>query len=222
MAPFHVVRCIGAVCAAVLTALTAAGPTAADTPGETLLRPGVAVGELRLGMTLKQVRKALGAPLLVSYREQFPAQGTYVQYNFGRDTVVEVGVFTKRGATVARVVLVKSSKGARTSAGIGVGSTHKTLQRRLGARCYRQLVGDKIYAPYRDFVSCYLGKTQKTPVTHFSLVPECSLPPDRYSRICSTDKRIYRADSVTIVSLLGQSVLGGPCRFERAYRDRCG
>jgi len=210
------------ICAiAVLTSLVT-GSASAATPGQALLRPGLAIGELRLGMTLPQVRKALGDPLLVSHREQSPSRGTYVQYNFGRDTVLEVGVFRERGATTGRVVLIKDSRRARTRAGVGVGSTHSTLQKRLGARCYRQLVGSKIYAPYRDFVSCYLGRAERTPITHFSLVTECSLPPERYSRVCPTDRRVYRAASVTIVSRLGQEVIGGPCRFERAYRDRCG
>ena len=193
----------------------------ASTPHEALLRPGVAIGELRLGMTLRQVRRVLGTPLGVSYREQFPRQGTYVEYNFGRDDVVEVGILTETGSTTGRVVLIRDSRRARTRGGVGTGSRHETLQRRLGARCYRQQVGSKIYAPYRDFVVCYLGRAEQTPITLFSLVTECSLPPERYFRVCPTDRRVYRAAGVTIVSLLGQSVLGGRCRFERSYRERC-
>jgi hypothetical protein len=216
-----VVRLVGLLATGFVTALLTVGTAPAATP-ETLLRPGVAIGELRLGMTFAQVRALLGPPLLVSQREQYPARGTYVQYNFGRDAVLEVGVLTERGSTTGRVVLIQDSRRVRTRSGVGVGSTHTELQRRLGARCYRQQVGSKIYAPYRDLVVCYLGTAERMPITLFSLVTECSLPPARYTRVCPTDRRVYRAASVTIVSLLGQSVLGGPCRFERAYRDRCG
>jgi hypothetical protein len=147
--------------------------------------------------------------------------GRYVEYTFGRDSVFKVGFYREPFAKAGRAVLIKSTLPLRTTAGVGVGSTYDALRTRLGARCYRQLVGQRIYAPYRDFVVCYLGQPEQTPITSFSLIRECSLPPERYVRICPTNKRVFPAVSVTIVSKLGQSVLGGSCRFERAHLERC-
>lgn len=102
-------RFVGVIAAAILTALLTVGSLPAATPRDSLLRPGVAIGELRLGMTFRQVRTALGNPLRVSHRERYPSQGSYVQYNFGRKAVVEVGVFTERGSSTGRVVLIEDS-----------------------------------------------------------------------------------------------------------------
>jgi len=56
-------------CAGVAAAVAAAA--AATAPSVTqLIRPGVAIGKVRLGMSFAQVRRALGRPQLVNRREE--------------------------------------------------------------------------------------------------------------------------------------------------------
>ncbi len=197
------------------------GATFAAPARDSLLRPGIGAGKIRLGMTYGQVRAVLGRPLRVTDRKRYGFGREYVEYVWGLDPSWRVGV-AGEGAASARVVLISTWRPAeRTRGGVGVGSTHRTLQRRLGARCYRQRVGVAIVTTYRDFVVCYLGKPEKRPITKFELLMECTLPRDRYSVTCPNDKRRYRAAAVTIVSTLGQAILGGRCRFERAYLERC-
>jgi hypothetical protein len=165
------------------------------------------VGALRLGMTFEQVRSVLGRPAQVRDRDPY-GFGEYVQYAWGNDGAWEVGLFGRSLAT-SRVVLVSTSRPARTSQHVGVGSTHTVLQRALGARCYRQRVGPQIpdaAMPHRDFVSCWLGRPGKA-VTVFSLFTECTIPRDRYSVTCPDDTRRYRALEVSIASVLGQRIL---------------
>ena len=214
------VRVPGAVVAAGATIVLAVAPASAAPERDTLLRPGIGAGKLRLGMTLTQVRAVLGRPLRVQFRRPAGFRGEYVQYVWGLDAAWEVG-FVGRDAADSRAVLVDTSRPERTRGGVGVGSTHRTLQRRLGARCYRERVGAAIYAPHRDFVVCYLGNEGKGPITRFGLLTECTLPRDRYSVECPSDKRRYRAGDVTIVSVVGQRILAGPCGFERAHTERC-
>ena len=187
---------------------------------DALLRPGVGAGKLRLGMTFTQVRSVLGTPVRVERRERYGFRGDYVQYVWGVDEAWQVGVVGERAAT-ARVVLIHTWRPERTRAGVGVGSTHATLQRRLRARCYRQRSGPAIQTKHHDFVVCYLGRSERQPITSFGLLTECTLPRDRYSVSCPSNRRRYRAADVTIVSVLGQRILGGPCRFERAFTERC-
>ena len=198
----------------------AVAPASAAPGRDALLRPGVGAGKLRLGMTFAQVRAVLGTPARARFRQRYGFRGEYVQYVWGRDADWEVGVVGER-PTTARVVLIRTWRPERTRVGVGVGSTHVALQRRLGARCYRQLVGPAIYAPHRDFVVCYLGTEGKQPITYFGLRTECTLPRDRYSAECPSDKRRYRASDVTIVSKLGQRILGGRCGFERLHTAGC-
>jgi hypothetical protein len=187
-------------------ALTTTAATAAPPRGE-LLRPGVGVGAVRLGMTFSQVRAVLGRPSRVRDRDPY-GFGEYVQYAWGVDGAWEVGLYGRSPAS-SRVVLVSTSRSARTPQGAGVGSTHASLRRVLGARCYRQRVGPKIpdaAVPHRDFVSCWLGRPEG-PVTVFSLFTECTISRERYSVTCPDDKRRYRALEVSIASNLGQRIL---------------
>ena len=103
-----------------------------------LVRPGRGIGKVSLGMTQKQVRRALGTPV---YTRRIPR-------GFGR-TLLEMSYWldgwtvrlaTRRGAL--RVVYVETTLAReRTRDGLGVGSTRRQLQRRYPGLSCRSVPG---------------------------------------------------------------------------------
>jgi hypothetical protein len=103
-----------AVCA-VLGALAVPSASAV----EATIAPGVGIGKVKLGMTLKQVKRALGQPQLVNERE-----GAYTEYawDFGTWTV---------GLQNGRVVQISTtSRAQKTTTGVGM---RTKIERVLGA-----------------------------------------------------------------------------------------
>jgi hypothetical protein len=97
-----------------------------------VIRPGVSIGAVRLGMTLPQVRRALGPPTIVVRRESRGFGIRYVEYQWAYGTW-RVGL---RGRTDSeRVVRIGTTLSRqRTPARIGAGSNTGDVARRYGDR----------------------------------------------------------------------------------------
>ena len=116
-----------------------AGAPAAGAPDATaLIRPGVGIGKVRLGMTQPQVRRALGRHMVVNVRERrFGRLYLELAYDYSAYTV---GFFGAPGEL--RVVSVATSlRRERTRNGLGPGTSLRALRRALrGERCRRSRV----------------------------------------------------------------------------------
>lgn len=110
-------------------ALALAVSAAAAPSHDLVIRPGVGIGKVRLGMRLEQVRSAWGEPQAVTSRRSGRGARTIeLQYDFaayvvtlngprGRERVVSIGT------TIA---------GERTRDGVGVGTPEARLRRAFG------------------------------------------------------------------------------------------
>ena len=104
--------------AAVVTA--AAGSAAGATQRDALVRPGVSIGKIRLGMTFVEVRRGLGRPMFVNRRERLGFGRVYVEYAWSYAEWL-VGFQSER--RVLRVVRISTTlRNERTRDGIGVGT----------------------------------------------------------------------------------------------------
>jgi hypothetical protein len=117
----------------------AAGTPAVGAPDDAaLIRPGVGIGKVRLGMTQAQVRRALGRHTVVNVRERrFGLTYLELAYDYSAYTV---GFFGAPGKL--RVISVATSlRRERTRNGLGPGTSLRVLRRALrGERCRRRLV----------------------------------------------------------------------------------
>lgn len=94
-----------------------------------VVRPGVAVGNVQLGMTLEQVRRALGgAPRSVIRRTNFGSEGRYVEHGWEFDGPRTIYTWTvgfrstSRGGKLRVVRVGTTTPSQRTREGLGVGS----------------------------------------------------------------------------------------------------
>lgn len=167
--------------AAVVVAVGALGASAAgaEPARDALIRPGVSIGELRLGMTFDAVRTALGRHTEVVERRRLGFGSTYVEYGWSARTW-RVGLLG-RGAKAKVVKVATSIRRERTRSGVGVGSTIRALQRRLGARCWG--AHDNVRYGAR---LCYVGRRGQAK-TVFQLQRACALPPGSYY-VCPEEK----------------------------------
>lgn len=115
-----------------LVALVSAAPAAPMTGLERLIRVD-GIGKVRLGMSLPQVKKALGSPRIVLRTLRLRSGGRYVEYQWevegdlAPDTwTVGLRSATRRGAL--RVVRVSTTvRSERTREGLGVGSLPRQI-----------------------------------------------------------------------------------------------
>lgn len=97
----------------------------ASTQRDALIRPGVGIGKVRLGMTLAQVRAAWGRPYAVRIT-QLPRRGRTIelQYDFAAYIVTLAGLPRRES-----VVAVSTTLGEeRLRQGMGVGSLERRLR----------------------------------------------------------------------------------------------
>jgi hypothetical protein len=115
-----------------VAALAAAASAAGSSSSALVIRPGVSIGKVRLGMTLPAVRRILGRPDAVSRRESRGFGVRYVEYqwNFG---AWRVG-FRGRRDDLRAVRVGTTVSTQRTPAGVGVGSNTADVARRYGNR----------------------------------------------------------------------------------------
>jgi hypothetical protein len=99
---------------------------------ESTIYPGAGIGKVRLGMTLTQVKKALGPPQTVNKRAQIRGH-QYTEYGWNFSTLW-VGFLNTKG--VLHTVLVGTGlRSQKTPHGDGVGTRIETLQNREHVTC---------------------------------------------------------------------------------------
>jgi hypothetical protein len=171
---------------------------------DALIRPGVGIGKVRVGMTFAQARLGLGPrPVLVRQR-RYGFGSRYAEYAW-RGSEWTVGVVGRGGR--ARVVSVATqARRERTSGGIGVGSSEHAVRRALGARCFgkeRQfdpITGERVFVPALggdDLMWCFLGRDRKLAHTTFSLVERCRIPAPHPMK-CPAAQRVYLVFEVAV------------------------
>jgi len=115
--------------AVVVACAVIAAPSAVGSPARSVpIRVGVGIGPINLGMTEKQVRRALGRPSGVVERRVVRGQ-PYVKLQWGYGTW-DVGLLGRKGRRRVVVVLTSLER-HRTPQGLGVGSTQRQVARRL-------------------------------------------------------------------------------------------
>lgn len=121
--------------AAIVTVLACAGGASAATGPDVQERivPGQAIGKVRIGMTLKEVKAALGQPEAVIGRERRSFTRTWVEYSWDF-TTWRVGFQIYRG-TYSVVSIRSSVRGEKTTEGVGYGTLASRLQRLYRTQC---------------------------------------------------------------------------------------
>lgn len=98
--------------------------------GDIVIRPGVGIGKLRLGMAEKDARRAYAGAYVERESLTFNRERVRISYGLSGFSAVLEG---RRGS--ARVVEVETfAAGERTASGIGVGSTERRLMQAYGRR----------------------------------------------------------------------------------------
>lgn len=130
-----IVRRLPVLLAVVGIAALAAGAGTAGVSRDAVIKPGKGIGKVELGMTLPQVRRALGGPPLYSLRRiNYGARGRYVEYTWEVGSVDirtwTVGLRSTRRNGPLRVIRVGTGvPGQRTPQGLGVGSRARDIAR---------------------------------------------------------------------------------------------
>jgi hypothetical protein len=148
-----------------------------------LVRPGIGIGKLRLGMTLTQVKHVLGPNYVVNRRIPRGFGRTYVELGWDFSWW-RVGFLVQRGRYRA-VVVATQYRSERTRNGVGVGTSLATLKRKLAVHCPRW----RPHPALPGFGVCTLGLPTRRH-TAFGITSVCtrSLPvvawrcPDRWTR----------------------------------------
>lgn len=128
-----------AVLVAVVMVATAL-PAGAAVSRDALIRPGIGIGKVRLGMTPAQLRAAMGRPLAVLPRDaSFGRQAVEWQYGYGAYTVRLEG----RGTALRVAAVTTTVRTERTSQGFGVGTPESRVERAFAGRirCERLRTG---------------------------------------------------------------------------------
>jgi hypothetical protein len=158
----------------------AAADVSASPDVSELIRPGVGIGKVRLGMTQAQVRRALGQRhAIVNVRERrFGLVYLELAYDYSAYTV---GFFGAPGKL--RVVSVATSlRSERTRNGLGPGTSLRALRRVLrGERCRRRTV--VTFVGFQTECSVLAASGARTT---FIAVPECD-----QRHICSTAQTVF-------------------------------
>jgi hypothetical protein len=140
------------VVAAVLIAAVLAAASAAAPQRDALIRPGIGIGEVRLGMSRADVQRVLGAPTLVNRRLKVGFRDDYLELDWD-SSAWRVGIRGRPGAW--RVVRIgTTTRSERTASGIGTGSTLPVVVRRYpSATCvhrnYHPDIGTWVLLPKR-------------------------------------------------------------------------
>lgn len=111
-------------------ALALAASAGASTQRDTLIRPGIGIGKVRLGMTLAQVRAAWGRPQAVTIEPHMRGGRTiHLQYDFGAyEATLSGGPGRERVVSVA-TTLAKE----KTPLGLGPGRPSGAFNGYFGA-----------------------------------------------------------------------------------------
>lgn len=171
---------IGALVSTALLALVLASAATPITSADALVRPGVGIGKLRLGMTLAQSRRALGQPLLLEQATRV-SQGTLRLSRYESDNGLwQLALLGARG-NEKLVSIGTTSRRERLPSGLGIGTIVSTIPERLSALDPKCVRGDA-FINYRlvatGITTCAI--TTKGVLTIFVGEAECAVPPVRY------------------------------------------
>jgi hypothetical protein len=153
-------------------------------------------------MRVAEVRRVLGKPTSTAKRRRLGFGSEYVEYTWGEAPNWRVGVLGRPGNQLVVMVATGLAR-ERTRTGVGVGSTYKAAQRRLGvARCrINGKPGDLAYNAV-----CYIGLSGRTQ-TFFHFFGTCNLPP-RTVIVCPTNRRTYTVGEVRVGTGYGLQLSG--------------
>jgi hypothetical protein len=129
-------RVLSVAALAIVVAPLVASPTAAGPASDQLVRHGQGIGKLRLGMTIAEVKRILGAPRAQNKREKRPRGYVYIEqdWDYGWWTV---GFLRAPRGEYRAVSIGTVQRSQRTPEGLGVGSRKEELARRLEElRCW--------------------------------------------------------------------------------------
>jgi hypothetical protein len=160
------------------------------------IRPGIGIGEVKLGMSLAQVRAAWGKPQSVTTRRRGRgARRLELQYDFAAYVVTLHGSPGRERVVSVGTTLAKE----RTSQGLGVGSRERRLQRVLRGhlRC-EQL--DTFIQPRSTFPliqtnrrECTLGERGRPQTMFVSKMRVPSFLPEDWSKSAYVFEVVVRA-----------------------------
>jgi hypothetical protein len=141
-----------------LAALAASQAGAAAPERDQVIRMGKGIGKIQLGMTMRQVRRALGGPHRVVYRRHnFGARGRYIELGWelpGRTSwdvdAWQIGFrSTSRRGPLRVVRVATSARSQRTPKRIGIGSTVQQIVRAYpDATCITRWPPSELPHPY--------------------------------------------------------------------------
>lgn len=162
-----------AALASLVVGLTVAGSAGAAPQSSQLIRHGVGIGKVRLGMAEAEVRAALGRPTwVVQSRTGFGGVRRELQFDEAAYTVV-----LRRRAGVFRAVAVSTILSReRTPEGLGVGSLETRVRRAYGSRLRceplrtRPARGSNVRVLVSNTRSCALASSGRTETVFESVV----------------------------------------------------
>ena len=121
----------------VFITLSLAASASGSTERDALIRPGVGIGKVRLGMTLAQVRAAWGAPQAVTVGKRKGGGRTVeLQHDFAAYVATLSGLRGHERVIAVGTTLAKE----RLPQGVGVGSLERRLQRVFRSDLHCELV----------------------------------------------------------------------------------
>jgi hypothetical protein len=170
--------------ALVFIALLLAASASASTQRDALIRPGVGIGKVRLGMTLAQVRAAWGRPQAQTIETKERGGRTIeLQYDFAAYSVTLSGLPQRERVVSVATTLAKE----KMTNGLGVGSREIRLVRSLRGRlrCDRLDVFNQPRNPYpmlrTNRRECRLGGSGSPETVFVSKMRVPSFLPERWS-----------------------------------------
>jgi hypothetical protein len=191
-----VVRTVASLgCAALVLVASASASTQRDA----LIRPGVGIGKVRLGMTLAQVRAAWGRPQSQTSQPQTRGGRTIeLQYDFGA-YVVKLSGFARSERVVSVATTLAKEK---TAHGLGPGALERRVQRayRGELRCERLDVWNPPRSAYPLLASnrreCVLGDRYGPQTVFVSRMRRNSFLPEHWLASAYVFEVVIRAPGV--------------------------
>jgi hypothetical protein len=162
---------------------------------DALIRPGVGIGKVELGMSLKQVRAAWGKPQAITIRREGQARLTELQYDFAAYFVTLIGSPGRERVIRVGTTLAKE----RMANGLGVGSRETRLQRELRSRlqCDRLDVFQQPRNPYpliqTNRRECRLGERGSPQTVFVSKMRVPSFLPEDWPKTAYVFEVVIRA-----------------------------
>jgi hypothetical protein len=156
--------------------------------------PGQAIGKVKLGTSLAQVKKALGAPEAVIHREQGPFGRQKVEYSWN---FTEWRIAFRFDRTGSRAVTIRSSiRSERTKEGVGVGTPQGRVETAFHVRCTDAYAGagNNVAGPFIGR-ACVLGK-EGVARTSFLVHEYCGNVPT--AGTCAERDRSWRVSEIGI------------------------